>query len=113
MDPVQHKKLTGVENTQILKNLRKLAESGKEFWIRYPMIPGYNDDDENIGKMCLLLLDLNISSVDVSVFHDYYRAKYVQMFREKDMPQIKSYTHVEIDDRLKTISSYGVIPNQI
>jgi pyruvate formate lyase activating enzyme len=48
MDPVRHRSETGADNRVILDNLRALSESGAEVWIRIPVIPGFNDDTENI-----------------------------------------------------------------
>ena len=43
MDPVEHKRLTGLDNTLILHNLHNLFEAGKELRIRVPLMPGIND----------------------------------------------------------------------
>jgi pyruvate formate lyase activating enzyme len=50
LDPVKHALHTGVDNDLILKNLRLLSDSGAEVAIRIPLIPGVNDDDENIAR---------------------------------------------------------------
>jgi pyruvate formate lyase activating enzyme len=44
MDPTVHERHTGVDNRLILDNLRVLSGSTAETWIRYPLIPGFNDD---------------------------------------------------------------------
>jgi pyruvate formate lyase activating enzyme len=52
MDPVAHKARTGGDNARILDNLRELsAATDSEIWIRLPLIPGYNDDEENLEAM--------------------------------------------------------------
>lgn len=48
MDSRKHKKYTGVYNDKILKNASILKESQTPFIIRIPLIPGVNDDYENI-----------------------------------------------------------------
>lgn len=48
MDRDVHKKYTGVYNDKILKNLKKLAKAKREMILRIPVIPGVNDDMENI-----------------------------------------------------------------
>lgn len=48
MDDEKHKALTGVSNRRILDNIRRLAESGKRFTVRMPLIPGVNDSDEEL-----------------------------------------------------------------
>lgn len=48
MDAEVHRKYTGVGNERILKNLKYLAEQGREMILRIPVIPGVNDDKRNI-----------------------------------------------------------------
>mgnify|MGYP000483562189 FL=1 len=48
IDPDRHRRATGVDNRLILENARRLAASGRPFWVRFPVIPGYTDDDENV-----------------------------------------------------------------
>jgi pyruvate formate lyase activating enzyme len=47
-DPVKHKEFTGADNGIILENARRVAESGIELIIRTPVIPGFNDTEEEI-----------------------------------------------------------------
>lgn len=51
VDPVAHRKYTGVDNTWILENIRWLKESGKEYLFRVPMIPGITDTEENLAAI--------------------------------------------------------------
>jgi len=47
-DSAAHRRLTGVENTLILANIKRLSHAAKRIVIRIPIIPGFNDDPENI-----------------------------------------------------------------
>lgn len=47
-DPVKHKKFTGVNNKLILKNIKRTVELNMPLVIRIPVVPGHNDDEENI-----------------------------------------------------------------
>ncbi len=51
MDPAAHERRTGVDNGRILDNLRTLSGQGAVIWIRFPLIPGFNDDSENLEAM--------------------------------------------------------------
>lgn len=53
MDSAAHRALTGVPNELILENLARLyALRGPErIWVRYPFIPGRNDQPENYQAM--------------------------------------------------------------
>lgn len=46
IDPKRHQSGTGRTNERILENLNRLIETGANIWIRTPLIPGFNDDEE-------------------------------------------------------------------
>ena len=48
MDPECHRRLTGHTNTKILSNIRYLVGQGHDIVLRIPVVPGYNDSDDNI-----------------------------------------------------------------
>jgi pyruvate formate lyase activating enzyme len=48
MDDARHRRYTGVSNAGVLGNLRALGGVHKNIWIRVPVIPGVNDDAENL-----------------------------------------------------------------
>ncbi len=50
MDPEKHQAFTGVPNAPILENLKSLVASGREVWVRIPLVHGVNDDDVNIRQ---------------------------------------------------------------
>lgn len=51
MDSDVHKTCTGVGNERILENFTRLADLGANIFVRYPYIPGMNDDQAE--KICL------------------------------------------------------------
>jgi pyruvate formate lyase activating enzyme len=51
MDETRHRQHCGVPNGPILANLRALAEVHHQIWIRVPVIPGVNDDAENLNAI--------------------------------------------------------------
>jgi len=78
MDPVLHKKKTGVDNKKILKNLSLLSETGLEIWVRIPVIPGFNDTMGFHAQASEFLSQLpgKISRVDLLPFHNWCQDKY-------------------------------------
>ncbi len=48
MDREEHKRLTGVYNDLILSNLRRVSQAGTMVYLRYPVIPGLTDSDDNL-----------------------------------------------------------------
>jgi pyruvate formate lyase activating enzyme len=55
MDRERHHRATGVYNDRILANAAAIAERGLPMWVRTPVIPGYTDDEENIGALAAFI----------------------------------------------------------
>ncbi|MGB4703788.1 MAG: glycyl-radical enzyme activating protein [Candidatus Saccharicenans sp.] len=70
MDDPLHKKYTGVSNRIILENFRSLDQLGKPVWVRFPLIPGINDDRENLEAMASFLSGKkSVEQVNVLPYH--------------------------------------------
>lgn len=80
MDSDRHRQITGVENTRILDNARKLSETGATVQPRLPLIPGLNDDEENIRRTGLFAASLpGVESIDLLPYHTTARSKYAKL----------------------------------
>jgi pyruvate formate lyase activating enzyme len=70
MDETKHRELTGVSNSPILDNLKRLATNGTEVWIRIPLLAGVNDDDTNIDQTIAFLKTLRkVKNVGLLHYH--------------------------------------------
>lgn len=89
MDDERHKKYTGVSNELILSNLQRLEESGERIEIRIPLIPGVNDDAENLQQTAEFISRLpNITGVELMGYHDIAAAKYEALGMVYPLPDI-------------------------
>lgn len=80
MDEGRHKDLTGVSNRLILENLKMLSYNGKPVVIRFSLIPGINDDDENLGKLGEFTSGLeNVTRIDILPYHRAWVDKYKRL----------------------------------
>ena len=80
MDPARHQEIVGFPLPGILENLRMISRVGKPIWIRYPIVPGYTDDEENVRAICDFMKDFpRIERVDLLPFHQLGRHKYLGM----------------------------------
>ena len=79
MDPAEHKRLTGVDNAVILRNLESLFAAGKEVRIRIPLMPGINDTEKNIAAMADFLHRHGCYQVDVMPCHTFGHSKYAAL----------------------------------
>jgi len=77
MDNERHKKYTEVYNEIILENLEKLSSIHNNIFVRFPVIPGTNDDYQNIREIGEFLSSLKITQVNLLPYHyigiDKYR----------------------------------------
>lgn len=79
-----HKKLTGVENKLILENLKKLSDSGKEIFLRLPLIEGCNANEREITAIADMTKNYHISCVNLLPYHDMGKYKYTKLDRFYD-----------------------------
>lgn len=76
MDPEKHRRFTGVRNDLILQNLKMLAEGGSAVIVRVPIIPGVNDDRDNIEAISSFLSHLEFRRIDLLPYQKIGTAKY-------------------------------------
>ena len=81
MDSERHKKYTGISNELILENLKKLSSVHNNIFVRFPLIPGINDDHQNIKEMGEFLSSLKIVQVNILPYHYMGVDKYGRLGR--------------------------------
>ena len=90
MDPVAHLRATGVDNALIHDNLRLVAASGTEVRLRLPLVPDFNDDEDNIRRTGLFAAALpGVRGIDVLPYHAAAKGKYAKLDRPypgRDIP---------------------------
>jgi len=75
IDEARHRALTGRSNRRILSNLSALVLAGRALEVRMPVVPGHNDDLDNLEKTAALLAGLGIGEITLLACHDLGRAK--------------------------------------
>jgi len=78
MNSEKHKEGTGLPNELILENFKKLNKDFKgDIVVRVPLIPGFNDDEENIRKTAEFIAPLErIIGIDLLPFNIFPVSKY-------------------------------------
>ena len=92
MDSALHKQYTGVGNERVLENLKKLAEENRELILRIPVIPGVNDDMENIAATAdFILNELNgrVRTLQLLSFMRLGEEKYTSLGMPYEMKDVK------------------------
>jgi len=57
MDETSHIEGTGITNTRILENVKKLVKENKNIHFRMPLIPGFNDSREDVEAVARFVRD--------------------------------------------------------
>jgi pyruvate formate lyase activating enzyme len=87
MDPAQHERYTGATNETILANFERLAAEDVEIVVRIPVVPGVNDDVENIERTADFVAARRIAAaIELLPYHRFAQDKYVRLGREYDFP---------------------------
>lgn len=81
MNPDRHESMTGVGNTLILENARKLGKLRFPVLIRVPLIPQFNDTPENVRQLGEFLADCRFYEVELMPYHTFGRSKYEALGR--------------------------------
>ncbi len=85
MDSEAHKLVTGVPNEPILENARRLAAAGAKFQVRIPVIPRFNDSEENIratAEFCASLGNDAVTVVQLLPYHNLGVSKHLRISDE-------------------------------
>lgn len=89
-NPGRHEELTGRSNTRTLKTALWLEEHCKPFWLRYVLVPGYSDFEEDIRALGTHFKDYRmIKRVEILPYHTLGVNKYEslgQEYRLKNVP---------------------------
>ncbi|MCX8061999.1 MAG: glycyl-radical enzyme activating protein [Anaerolineales bacterium] len=103
IDEERHHWFTGVSNRIILENLRHLSALGHNIFVRFPIIPYINDDDQNLHLMTEFLLSLpqklplDILPYHASALHKYnglgveYRLKDTPLPEQERLNEVKDF----------------------
>lgn len=86
LDKDAHKRLTGVDNNLILRNIEWLSNAGKEIIIRIPIIPRFNDDRTNITMTGEFVASLHgVRRVDILPFNPGGKGKSARLLTDYDI----------------------------
>jgi len=90
MDDDRHRHYTSVSNIPILENLTALGKIHNNIWLRMPVIPGINDDDENLEALARFAASLPaVRQVNLLPYHKTGIVKFKrlrQTYRLEDVP---------------------------
>jgi pyruvate formate lyase activating enzyme len=109
MDSRKHKEFTGVGNDLILENLRRSSQQGKSIWIRIPLIPGYNDSEENLRLIAEFIGPLKgIEKVSLLPYNAAAGAKYQLIGKNYTLAHLTPHSEERAKAFIKIFSHLGI-----
>lgn len=89
-NPARHLYLTGKDNGPTLDFARRLSQRGKPTWLRYVLVPGLTDEENDIKQLAEFAAGLgNVERVDVLPFHQMGRYKWEKLGIEYTLNDVR------------------------
>jgi len=79
LDPAKHRQYVGAPLGPVADNLRWLAGQKARIWLRLPIIPGVNDDEEEMEAVRDLAGQCGLKEVYLLPYHNMAAAKYQRL----------------------------------
>jgi pyruvate formate lyase activating enzyme len=109
MDDAKHKRYTGVSNKLILRNLERLAKHGSNIVISLPMVPGINDNKENIRRTGEYISSFpSVERVSLLPYHKAGIDKYKNLGRSYELERIQPPSSRRIKTIREELEAFGL-----
>jgi len=109
MDPDRHLQGTGVTNRLILENLKRIDASGKPVRVRLPLIPGFNDSEENVRATVEFIAGFaNLEALDILPYHRMGEPKWNQLDMEYQLRGVTPPDRERVGELAEIAREYGL-----
>ena len=109
INPEKYKILTSVELDNTLKFAKYLNEINKPTWLRYVLVPGYSDDENDLHEWAKFTSQLkNVERVDVLPFHQMGQYKWEKVGKEYKLKDTPTPTRELVEKAEEIFKSYGL-----
>lgn len=104
-----HKNLIGVSNKRTLEFAQYLAKRNTPVWIRYVVVPGYTDFDEDVHKLGQFIQPMkNIEKVELLPYHKLGAHKWETMGEEYKLNDVNPPTKESLAHIKEILEGYGL-----
>ena len=105
----KHKQFTSKDNSLILENAKIIAKEAKRLIIRTPVIPTFNDTENEIGDIAKFATSLeNVKEMHLLPYHRIGSDKYAGLGRKYEMSHISPPSKEHMQTLLKVVNEYGL-----
>lgn len=109
MDTGKHKELTGQGNETILNNIKRLvSELHKDITVSLPLIPGCNDDMQNLADLAVFMKESDLKKINILPFHKLGEHEYKELGMEYKVKSKKTYSKEQIKNVVTYFENNGI-----
>jgi len=109
MNDRKHRKYTGVSNKPILENFQRIAENGNDILVRFPVIPGINDDEDNLTKTAEFVLSHGMKHVCLLPYHRSGIEKYKNLGKTYKLEKLQAPSDQDMKLLKEKLETSGLI----
>ncbi len=108
-DPERHRRLTGMDVKPTLTFARYLGTLHKPMWLRYVLVPGWNDDREDIARVAGFAAWIgNVQRVDVLPFHQMGRYKWKELGLDYQLQDLDPPSQESVENACAVFRKVGL-----
>jgi pyruvate formate lyase activating enzyme len=108
VDDERHRRITGSSNREILDNLRLLSRIEAAVRVRFPVIPGLNDDAAHVRRLAELVASLGFREIDVVPYRRPVPGTYEALGRPNPSAALQEPEAEAIADLMHQMAECGV-----
>jgi pyruvate formate lyase activating enzyme len=108
VDDEAHRRLTGSSNRELLENLGLLSRLGAVVRVRFPLLPGLNDDAAHVRRLGSMVSSLGFSDVDVVPYRAVDASAYDALGRRYILGAIDEPSPEAIADAVRVMAECGL-----
>ncbi len=109
VNSLRHRRLAGVSNQLILENARRMAGLGIPFAVRCPVIPGFNDDPQDMDALFRFVNTLpGVTHIDLLPYHRLGESKYTMLGRGYALRGVKPLARQDVESLAQGANKRGL-----
>jgi len=108
IDEASHIKFCGVSNKIILENFALIHKSGKDIRLRFPIIPGITDTEDNLHQTAEFAKSFYDVKVDLLPYHKIGKDKYRRLGMEYHMDGVETPSNERMKEIANYFNQYGI-----
>jgi len=101
----KHKIITGVSNEKIKRFALYLSDQGVPIWIRYVLVPGYTDDEDDLKMAADFIKKLKtVEKIEVLPYHNMGAYKWEKLGQKYMLEGVKGPSAQEVEKAKRILS---------